>query len=101
MPRSKRKNNSSKLNIQKRGCTETITEDNMAISKPNSNVSKHSCGDSSFKNESFYARKSVQEQENVSDNYDGPSYIITDKNALRDIFKYTLCRVAATSQLST
>ncbi|GFR04690.1 hypothetical protein TNCT_79271 [Trichonephila clavata] len=35
--------------------------------------------------------KSVLEQENVADTYDGPSYIIVDKNALCDIFKYTFC----------
>ncbi|GFU43958.1 uncharacterized protein TNCV_1079581 [Trichonephila clavipes] len=29
-------------------------------------------------------------QENVADTYDGPSYIIVDKNSLCDIFKYTL-----------
>ncbi|GFS66145.1 hypothetical protein TNIN_195091 [Trichonephila inaurata madagascariensis] len=35
--------------------------------------------------------KSVLEQENVADTYDDSSYIIVDKNALCDIFKYTFC----------
>ncbi|GFY03522.1 hypothetical protein TNCV_3211591 [Trichonephila clavipes] len=35
--------------------------------------------------------KSVLEQQNVADTYDGPGYIIVDKNALCDIFKYTFC----------
>ncbi|GFT01290.1 hypothetical protein TNCV_1078831 [Trichonephila clavipes] len=56
-------------------------------------------GDSIFKNERVSMQeKSVPEQENVADTYDGPSYIIVDKNALCDIFKYTFV-VAATSQL--
>ncbi|GFR19474.1 hypothetical protein TNCT_433021 [Trichonephila clavata] len=43
--------------------------------------------------------KSVLEQENVADTYDGPSYIIVDKNALCDIFKYTLCGICNQSTL--
>ncbi|GFY48189.1 hypothetical protein TNIN_281881 [Trichonephila inaurata madagascariensis] len=92
MPRTKRKNKSSKLSIQKRWCTETKTENNMDIAEHNSNVSQHSSGDSIFKNERVSMQeKSVLEQENVADTYDGPSYIIVDKNALCDIFKYTFC----------
>ncbi|GFT74101.1 uncharacterized protein TNCV_3708161 [Trichonephila clavipes] len=93
MPRTKRKNKSSKLSIQKRWCTETKTENNMDISEHNSNVAQLSSGDSIFKNErdSMQEKKSVLEQENVADTYDGPSYIIVDKNALCDIFKYTFC----------
>ncbi|GFX05949.1 uncharacterized protein TNCV_759851 [Trichonephila clavipes] len=92
MARTKRKNKSSKLNIQKRWCTETKTENNMDISEHNSNVSQLSSGDSIFKNERVSMQeKSVLEQENVADTYDGPSYIIVDKNALCDIFKYTFC----------
>ncbi|GFY48694.1 uncharacterized protein TNIN_104001 [Trichonephila inaurata madagascariensis] len=90
MSRWKRKNKSSKQSIQKRWCTETTTENNMDISEHNSNVAQHSCGDSIFKNERVSMQeKSVLEQENVADTYDGPSYIIVDKNALCDIFKYT------------
>ncbi|GFY42665.1 hypothetical protein TNIN_431881 [Trichonephila inaurata madagascariensis] len=92
MPRTKRKNKSSKLSIQKRWCTETKTENNMEISEHNSNVAQHSSANSIFKNERvFMQEKSVLEQENVVDTYDGPSYIIVDKNALCDIFKYTFC----------
>ncbi|GFW16825.1 uncharacterized protein TNCV_2759531 [Trichonephila clavipes] len=87
MPRTKRKNKSSKLSIQKRWCTETKTENNMDISEHNSNVAQLSSGDSIFKNERVSMQeKSVLEQENVADTYDGPSYIIVDKNALCDIF---------------
>ncbi|GFY55400.1 uncharacterized protein TNIN_115741 [Trichonephila inaurata madagascariensis] len=92
MPRTKRKNKSSKLSIQKRWCTETKTENNMEISEHNSNVAQHSSANSIFKNERVSMQeKSVLEQENVADTYDGPSYIIVDKNALCDIFKYTFC----------
>ncbi|GFY60324.1 uncharacterized protein TNIN_318971 [Trichonephila inaurata madagascariensis] len=92
MPRTKRKNKSSKLSIQKRWCTETKTENNMEISEHNSNVAQHSSANSSFKNERVSMQeKSVLEQENVADTYDGPSYIIVDKNTLCDIFKYTFC----------
>ncbi|GFX76545.1 hypothetical protein TNCV_3162631 [Trichonephila clavipes] len=64
----------------------------MDISEHNSNVAQLSSGDSIFKNEGVSVQeKSVLEQENVADTYDGPSYIIVDKNALRDIFKYTFC----------
>ncbi|GFX54595.1 uncharacterized protein TNCV_792821 [Trichonephila clavipes] len=92
MPRTKRKNKSSKLSIQKRWCTETKTENNMDISEHNSNVAQLSSGDSIFKNERVSMQeKSVLEQENVADTYDGPSYIIVDKNALCDIFRYTFC----------
>ncbi|GFY59001.1 hypothetical protein TNIN_471741 [Trichonephila inaurata madagascariensis] len=92
MPRTKRKNKSSKLSIQKRWCTETNTENNMEISEHNSNVAQHSRANSIFKNERVSMQeKSVLEQENVADTYDGPSYIIVDKNALCDIFKYTFC----------
>ncbi|GFY48317.1 hypothetical protein TNIN_284521 [Trichonephila inaurata madagascariensis] len=92
MPRTKRKNKSSKLSIQKRWCTETKTENNMEISEHNSNVAQHSNANSIFKNERVSMQeKSVLEQENVADTYDEPSYIIVDKNALCDIFKYTFC----------
>ncbi|GFR15305.1 uncharacterized protein TNCT_188801 [Trichonephila clavata] len=94
MPRTKRKNKSSKLSIQKRWCTETKTESNMDISEHNSNVAQHSSGDRILKNERISMQeKSVLEQENVADTYDGPSYIIVDKNALCDIFKYTICGI--------
>ncbi|GFY41851.1 hypothetical protein TNIN_478831 [Trichonephila inaurata madagascariensis] len=64
----------------------------MEISEHNSNVAQHSSGDSIFKNERVSMQeKSVLEQENVADTYDRPSYIIVDKNALCDIFKYTFC----------
>ncbi|GFS91483.1 uncharacterized protein TNCV_1139231 [Trichonephila clavipes] len=87
MPRTKRKNKSSKLSIQKRWCTETKSENNMDISEHNSNVAQLSSGDSIFKNERVSMQeKSVLEQENVADTCDGPSYIIVDKNALCDIF---------------
>ncbi|GFR04335.1 hypothetical protein TNCT_714301 [Trichonephila clavata] len=89
MPRTKRKNKSSKLSIQKRWCTETKTESNMDISEHNSNVAQHSSGDSILKNE----RVSMQEKSVLADTYDGPSYIIVDKNALCDIFKYTFCGI--------
>ncbi|GFY13889.1 hypothetical protein TNCV_986611 [Trichonephila clavipes] len=90
MPHTKRKDKSSKLNIQKRWCTETKTENNMDISDHNSNVAQLSSGDTIFKNERVSIQeKSVLEQENVADTYDEPSYIIVDKNALCDIFKYT------------
>ncbi|GFQ73314.1 hypothetical protein TNCT_713731 [Trichonephila clavata] len=82
MPRTKRKNKSSKLSIQKRWCTETKTESNMDISEHNSNVAQHSSGDRILKT------KRISMQGNVADTYDGPSYIIVDKNALCDIFKY-------------
>ncbi|GFY76384.1 uncharacterized protein TNIN_157331 [Trichonephila inaurata madagascariensis] len=92
MPHTKRKNKSSKLSIQKRWCTETKTENNMEISEHNSNVAQHSSANSIFKNERVSMQeKSVLEQENVADTYDGSSYIIVDKNALCDIFKYTFC----------
>ncbi|GFS91443.1 hypothetical protein TNCV_4548231 [Trichonephila clavipes] len=92
MPRTKRKNKSSKLSIQKRWCTKTKTKNNMDISEHNSNVAQLSSGDSIFKNERVYMQeKNVLEQENVADTYDGPSYIIVDKNAWCDIFKYTFC----------
>ncbi|GFY02775.1 uncharacterized protein TNCV_3506551 [Trichonephila clavipes] len=92
MPRTKRKNKSSKLIIQKRWCTKTKTENNMDISEHNSNVAQLSSDDSIFKNERVSMQeKSVLEQENVDDTYDGPSYIIVDKNALCDVFKYTFC----------
>ncbi|GFY17494.1 uncharacterized protein TNCV_3518491 [Trichonephila clavipes] len=87
MPRTKKKNKSSKLTIQKRWCTETKTENNMDISEHNSNVAQLSSGDSIFKSEKVSMQeKSVLEQENISDIYDGPSYIIADENALCDIF---------------
>ncbi|GFS70866.1 uncharacterized protein TNCV_2897921 [Trichonephila clavipes] len=90
MPLTKRKNKSSKLSIQKRWWTEIKTKNNMDISEYNSNVAQLSNGDSIFKNERVSMQeKSVLEQENVADTYDGPSYIIVDKNALCDIFKYT------------
>ncbi|GFW03933.1 hypothetical protein TNCV_2050491 [Trichonephila clavipes] len=99
MPRTKMKNKSSKLSIRNRWCTETKTENNMDISEHNSNVAQLSSGDSIFKKERVSMQeKIVLEQENVADNYDGPSYIIVDKNTLCDIFKYTFV-VAATSQL--
>ncbi|GFW55476.1 uncharacterized protein TNCV_118601 [Trichonephila clavipes] len=64
----------------------------MDISEHNSNVAQLSSGDSIFKNERVSMQeKSVLVQENVADTYDGPSYIIVDKNALCDIFKYTFC----------
>ncbi|GFY55925.1 uncharacterized protein TNIN_297141 [Trichonephila inaurata madagascariensis] len=64
----------------------------MEISEHNSNVAQHSSANSIFKNERVSMQeKSVLEQENVADTYDGPSYIIVDKNALCDIFKYTFC----------
>ncbi|GFV48989.1 hypothetical protein TNCV_2164791 [Trichonephila clavipes] len=64
----------------------------MDISEHNSNVAQLPSGDSIFKNERVSMQeKSVLEQENVADTYDGPSYIIVDKNALCDIFKYTFC----------
>ncbi|GFQ86310.1 hypothetical protein TNCT_231251 [Trichonephila clavata] len=92
MPRTMRKNKASKLSIQKRWCTETKTESNMDISEHNSNVAQHSSGDSILKNERVSMQeKSVLEQENVAYTYGGPSYIIVDKNALCDIFKYTFC----------
>ncbi|GFW44477.1 hypothetical protein TNCV_1749061 [Trichonephila clavipes] len=92
MSRTKRKNKSSKLSIRKRWCTETKTENNMDISEHNSNVAQLSSGDSIFKNERVSMQeKSVLEQENVADTYDGPSCIIVVKNALCDIFKYTFC----------
>ncbi|GFQ86501.1 uncharacterized protein TNCT_596091 [Trichonephila clavata] len=100
MPRTKRKNKSSKLSIQKRWCTETKTESNMDISEHNSNVAQHSRGDRILKNERISMQeKSVLEQENAADTYDGPSYIIVDKNALCDIFKYTLCGICSQSTL--
>ncbi|GFR32880.1 hypothetical protein TNCT_368731 [Trichonephila clavata] len=100
MPRTKRRNKSSKLSIQKRWCTETKTESNMDISEHNSNVAQHSSGDRILKNERISMQeKSVLEQENVADTYDGPSYIIVDKNALCDIFKYTLCGICNQSTL--
>ncbi|GFR09939.1 uncharacterized protein TNCT_724211 [Trichonephila clavata] len=100
MPRTKRKNKSSKLSIQKRWCTETKTESNMDISEHNSNVAQHSSGDRILKNERISMQeKSVLEQENVADTYDGPSYIIVDKNALCDILKYTLCGICNQSTL--
>ncbi|GFY21116.1 uncharacterized protein TNCV_3991601 [Trichonephila clavipes] len=92
MPNTKRKNKSSKLSIQKRWCTETKTENNMDISEHNSNVAQLSSGESIFKNERVpMQEKSVLEQENVADTYDGLSYIIVNENALCDIFKYTFC----------
>ncbi|GFW84463.1 hypothetical protein TNCV_3089801 [Trichonephila clavipes] len=92
MLRTKRKNKSSKLSIQKRWYTEPKTENNMDISENNLNVAQLSSGDSIFKNERVSMQeKSVVEQENVVDTYDRPSYIIVDKNVLCDIFKYTLC----------
>ncbi|GFR21846.1 uncharacterized protein TNCT_614481 [Trichonephila clavata] len=100
MPRTKRKNKSSKLSIQKRWCTETKTESNMDISEHNSNVAQRSSGDRILKNERISMQeKSVLEQENIADTYDGPSYIIVDKNALCDIFKYTLCGICNQSTL--
>ncbi|GFQ73790.1 uncharacterized protein TNCT_663471 [Trichonephila clavata] len=100
MTRTKRKNKSSKLSIQKRWCTETKTESNMDISEHNSNVAQHSSGDRILKNERISMQeKSVLKQENVADTYDGPSYIIVDKNALCDIFKYTLCDISNQSTL--
>ncbi|GFR03633.1 hypothetical protein TNCT_450251 [Trichonephila clavata] len=100
MPRTKRKNKSSKLSIQKRWCTETKTECNMDISEHNSNVAQRSSGDRILKNERISMQeKSVLEQENIADTYDGPSYIIVDKNALCDIFKYTLCGICNQSTL--
>ncbi|GFQ64960.1 uncharacterized protein TNCT_4071 [Trichonephila clavata] len=100
MPRTKRKNKSSKLSIQKRWCTETKTESNMDISEHNSNVAQRSSGDRILKNERIsMQKKSVLEQENIADTYDGPSYIIVDKNALCDIFKYTLCSICNQSTL--
>ncbi|GFU47506.1 uncharacterized protein TNCV_2000121 [Trichonephila clavipes] len=92
MPRMKRKNKSSKLSIRKRWCTETKTENNMDISEDNSNVVQLSSGDSIFKSERVSMQeKSVLEQENIADTYDGPSYIIVDKNAKCNIFKFTFC----------
>ncbi|GFQ97928.1 uncharacterized protein TNCT_315031 [Trichonephila clavata] len=100
MPHTKRKNKSSKLSIQKRWCTETKTESNMDISEHNSNVAQHSCGDRILKNERISMQeKSVLEQENLADTYDGPSYIIFDKNTLCLIFKYTLCGICNQSTL--
>ncbi|GFS69299.1 hypothetical protein TNCV_4011151 [Trichonephila clavipes] len=93
MPRTKKKNKSSKLSIQKQWCTETKAENNMDISVHTSNVAHLSSRDSIFKNERVSMQeKSVLEQENVADTYDGPSYIIVDKNDLCDIFMYTFCR---------
>ncbi|GFT30631.1 uncharacterized protein TNCV_711731 [Trichonephila clavipes] len=64
----------------------------MDISEHNSNVAQLSSSDSIFKNDRVSMQeKSVLEQENIADTYDGPSYIIVDKNALCDIFKYTFC----------
>ncbi|GFY36109.1 hypothetical protein TNCV_4844811 [Trichonephila clavipes] len=64
----------------------------MDISEHNSNAAQLSSGDSIFKNERVSMQeKSVLEQENVADTYDGPSYIIVDTNALCDISKYTFC----------
>ncbi|GFS59916.1 hypothetical protein TNCV_3957151 [Trichonephila clavipes] len=92
MPRMKMKNKSSKFSIQKQWSTETKTENNMDISEHNSNVAQLSSGDSIFKSERVSMQeKSVLEQENIADTYDGPSYIIVDKNTLCDIFKYTFC----------
>ncbi|GFQ97805.1 hypothetical protein TNCT_347841 [Trichonephila clavata] len=72
----------------------------MDISEHNSNVAQHSSGDSILKNERVSMQeKSVLEQENVADTYDGPSYIIVDKNALCDIFKYTFCGICNQSTL--
>ncbi|GFQ86450.1 hypothetical protein TNCT_453601 [Trichonephila clavata] len=100
MPRTKRKNKSSKLSIQKRWCTETKTESNMDISEHNSNVAQRSSGDRILKNERISTQeKSVLEHENIADTYDGPSYIIVDKNALCDIFKYTLSGICNQSTL--
>ncbi|GFQ95128.1 uncharacterized protein TNCT_289641 [Trichonephila clavata] len=100
MPRTKRKNKSSKLSIQKRWCTETKTESNMDISEHNSNVAQHSSGDRILKIERISMQeKSVLEQGNVADTYDRPSFIIVDKNALGDIFKYTLCGICNQSTL--
>ncbi|GFQ82452.1 hypothetical protein TNCT_72901 [Trichonephila clavata] len=98
MPRTKRKNKSSKLSIQKRWCTETKTESNMDISEHNSNVAQRSSGDRILKNERISMQEKCTRTRNIADTYDGPSYIIVDKNALCDIFKYTLV-VSATSQL--
>ncbi|GFY61267.1 hypothetical protein TNIN_231531 [Trichonephila inaurata madagascariensis] len=100
MPRTKRTNKSSKLSIQKRWCNETKTENNMEISEHNSNVAQHSCANSIFKNERVSMQeKSVLEQENVADTYDGPSYIIVDTKMPCVIFSSILFVVAATSQL--
>ncbi|GFY45460.1 hypothetical protein TNIN_308401 [Trichonephila inaurata madagascariensis] len=99
MPRTKRKNKSSKLSIQKRLCTETKTENNMEISEHNSNVAQHSSANSIFKMKRVSMQeKDVLEQENVADTYDGPSYIIVDKRCLVGYFQVTFV-VAATSQL--
>ncbi|GFU47442.1 uncharacterized protein TNCV_3109251 [Trichonephila clavipes] len=92
MARTKRRNKSSKLSIQKRWCTETKTENNMDILEHNSNVAQLSSGDSILKSERVSMQeKSVLEQENIADTYYEPSYIIVDKNVLCDIFKYTFC----------
>ncbi|GFX74934.1 hypothetical protein TNCV_1845061 [Trichonephila clavipes] len=101
MPRTKRKNKSSKLSIQKRWCTETKTENNMDISEHNSNVAQLSSGDRIFKNLRVpMQEKSVLEQENVADTYDGPSYIKVMLTKMpRVIFSSILFVVAATSQL--
>ncbi|GFQ95268.1 hypothetical protein TNCT_467421 [Trichonephila clavata] len=100
MPRTKRKNKSSKLSFQKRWCPETKTDSNMDISEHNSNVAQHSSGDSILKNERVSIQeKSVLEQENVADTYDGPSYIIVNTNILCDISKNTFCGICNQSTL--
>ncbi|GFU03080.1 hypothetical protein TNCV_1892551 [Trichonephila clavipes] len=86
MPRTKRKNKPSKLSIQKRWSTETKTENGMDISEHNSNVAQLSSDVIAFsKMKEFLCKRKV------ADIYDGSSYIIVDKNALCDIFKYTFC----------
>ncbi|GFX23908.1 hypothetical protein TNCV_2730131 [Trichonephila clavipes] len=92
MPRTKRKNKSSKLSIQKRWCTETKLKTIWIFQSTIQMLLNSQVVIAFLKNERFSMQeKSVLEQENVADTYDGPSYIIVDKNALCDIFKYTFC----------
>ncbi|GFY79353.1 hypothetical protein TNIN_388151 [Trichonephila inaurata madagascariensis] len=100
MPRTKREENkSSKLSIQKRWCTGTKLKTIWKFQSTIQMLLNIQVLIAFLKMKEFLCKKSVLEQENVADTYDGPSYIIVDKNALCDIFKYTSFVVAATSQL--